>query len=193
MSLLSRRTMFKATAGAALVPVLSGLIRPAAAQTIMSDGYSVLAADERFTTWVQLIDAGGLQAYARAPTPYTVLAVTDAAFAKSPGIVKDLLGYQQESGSHNDADAFPDTSKIVKFVRSHVIKGKHFPNEVMGKKVTVTSVAGTPITIDGTMTPVSVTWRSVDTHNLVTAQITEAPIVAINAVIYPADDIGPTT
>ena len=193
MSLFSRRTMFKATAGAALVPVLGRLVRPAVAQSFMADGYSVLAADERFTTWVQLIDAGGLQSYARAPTPYTVLAVTDTGFSKYSGIVKDLLGYQYQSGSHNDADAFPDTSKIVKFVRSHIIKGKHFPNEVMGKKVTVTSVAGTPIMIDGTTTPITVTWKSVDTGKSLTAQITQAPLVAINAVIYPADDIGPTT
>ena len=186
----SRRLAFKAAAGAALAPVLGGLVRPAAAQEYMADGYSVMAADERFTTWVRLIDAGGLQSYARAPTPYTVFAVTETGFAKFPNIVQNLLGYQNQSGSHNDANAFPDTSKIVKLVRSHVLKGKHGANEMMGKTTTVTTVAGTPLTVNASGQPVTITWNSVDTGQGLKAVVPDVPLVAINAVIYPIDDIG---
>lgn len=188
----SRRLVFKAAAGAALMPALGGLTRPAAAQQYMGDAYSVMAADERFTTWVRLIDAGGLQAFARAPNSYTVLAVTDTGFAKSPQVVQDLLGYQNETGSHNDANVFPDTSKIVRLVRSHVTRGKHYASEVMGKKITVTTVAGTPLIIDGTKMPVTAAWQSQVTHGSLTAVVPDVPLVAINAVIYPIDDIGPT-
>ena len=184
--------MFKTVASAALLPLAGGLTRPAAAQTYVGDAYSVMAADERFTTWVRLIDAGGLQSYARAATPYTVLAVTETGWSKFPNIVQDLLGYQSQSGSHNSQDAFPDTSKIVKLVRSHVVRGKHYSGEVMGKKLTVTTVAGTPLVIDGSKQPVTVMWNSVDTGQSITATVPDVPLVAINAVIYPIDDVGPT-
>lgn len=184
--------MFKAAAGAALVPMIGSLARPAYAQeTVMADGYSAMAADERFTTWIRLIDAGGLQNYARAPTPYTVFAVTETGWKKYPQIAAGLLAYQQQSGSHNDANAFPDTSKIVALVRSHTVPGKHRSVEVMGKKLTVTSLAGTPIEVDGTATPVTITWKSQAGAGTLIAPVEDMPIIAINAVIYPIDDLGP--
>ena len=186
----SRRLVFKAAASAALVPALGGLARPAAAQTFMGDGYSVMAADERFTTWVRLVDAGGLQSAARAPTPYTVLAVTDTAFAKFPQVVQNLLGYQTQAGSHNDANVFPDTSQIVRLLRSHVIAGKHLLAEMEGKNVTFTTVAGTPLTIEGSKMPLTATWHSQSTQSNLVALIPAEPLVAINAVIYPIDSIG---
>ena len=186
----SRRLAFKAAAGAALAPALGGLTRPAAAQQFMGDAYSVMAADERFTTWVRLIDAGGLQSAARSPSPYTVFAITETGFAKFPQVVQDLLGYQQQAGSHNDANVFPDTSKIVRLIRSHVTRGKHYANEVMGKTLTVTTVAGTPLKIDGTKQPVTITWMSQATNGSLTAVVPDVPLVAINAVIYPIDDVG---
>lgn len=188
----SRRLVFKTAASAALLPLVGGLARPAAAQSYMADGYSVMAADERFTDWVRLIDAGGLQNYARAPTPYTVFAVTDAGWAKFPNILQDLLGYQNQTGSHNDANVFPDTSKIVKLLRSHVIAGKHGANEMMGKTTTLTTVAGTPLTVNATSQPVTISWKSVDTGQNVTATVPDVPLVAINAVIYPIDEVGLT-
>ena len=114
---------------------------------------------------------------------------SDAAFAKYPAITKDLLGYLYETGTRNGATAFPDSSKIVKLVRSHVVAGKHFPSEMMGNKVTVTSVAGTPITFDGTRRPVTVSWTSIDTGQAMTATLVDQPIIATNAAIYVLDDI----
>ena len=188
----SRRLVFKAAAGVALAPVLGGLTRPAAAQTFMGDAYSVMAADERFTTWVRLIDAGGLQSSARSPNPYTVLAITETGFAKFPQVVQDLLGYQQQAGSHNDSNVFPDTSKIVRLVRSHVIRGKHLLAEMQAKNVSFTTVAGTPLTIEGEKMPLTATWHSQATQSGLTAVIPDVPLVAINAVIYPIDDVGVT-
>lgn len=184
--------MFKAVAGTALVPVIGSLARPAYAQdTVMADGYSAMAADERFTTWVRLIDAGGLQGFARALTPYTVFAVTETGWKKYRQIAASLLAYQQQSGSHNDANAFPDTSKIVALVRSHAVPGKHLSIEMMGKKLTLMSLAGTPIDVDGTATPVTITWKSQAGAGTLIAPVEKTPIIATNAVIYPIDDLGP--
>lgn len=192
MSQFSRRTLITAGSGLTLAAAI-GLVRPARAQQgelVMGDGYSVMASDERLTTWVQLIDAGGLQAYARAPRPYTTFPVTDSVFAKNPEIVKQLLGYLYSSGTHNAQDAFPDTSTIVKLVRSHVVPGKHYANEVMGKTMTVTSVAGTPIMVDGTdPSAVKVTWTSAANGKPLSARLVDAPITCTNAVIYIVDAV----
>ena len=184
----SRRNMMKAAAGLAAVPAV-GLATGARAQTVVADALSAMASDPRLTLWVQLIAAGGLEASARASTPYTVFPAADSAFAKYPQITKDLLGYQYETGTRNGAAPYPDTSKIVKLVRSHVVAGKHFPSEMMGNKVTVTSVAGTPITFDGTVHPVTVSWTSVDIGKVMTASLVDQPIIATNAVIYVLSDI----
>ncbi len=186
----SRRNMLQAGAGLALAaPAIIGLNEKVNAQAVMADALSVMASDPRLTLWVQLIAAGGLEASARATTPYTVFPASDAAFAKYPQITKDLLGYQYETGTRNGAAPYPDTSKIVKLVRSHVVAGKHFPSEMMGNKVTVTSVAGTPITFDGTAHPVTVSWVSQDNGAQMTATLVDQPLIATNAVIYVLSDI----
>ncbi len=191
MSQFSRRNVMAAGSGLTLAGLI-GLVRPAWAQegrTYAGDGYSFMAANPRLTTWVQLIDAGGLQGYARADI-YTVFPAADSAFAQFPGMVKDLLGYQYTTGTHNAADAFPDTSKIVKLVRSHAVNGKHYPNEVMGKKITVESMAGTPIAIDGTdPNAVKVTWTSAANGETLSASLVNTPITCTNAVIYIVDTI----
>ena len=191
MSQISRRNLMTAGSGLTLAGLI-GLVRPAWAQqgmTYAGDGYSYMAANPRLTTWTQLIDAGGLQGYARSDV-YTVFPAADSAFAQFPGMVKDLLGYQYTTGSHNAADAFPDTSKIVKLIRTHALNGKHYPNEVMGKKVTVTSLAGTPILVDGTdPTAVKVTWTSAANGQSMTAALVNEPVTCTNAVIYVVDTI----
>ena len=193
MSQFSRRNLITAGSSLTLAAAI-GLVRPAFAQEqgdmIMADAFSVMSADPRLTTWTQLISAGGLESYARAPRPFTMLPAADTAFAQFPGMVKQLLGYQYQTGSHNSADAFPDTSRIVKVVRTHTINGKHFANEVMGKKLTVTSVAGTPVIVDGTNpAAVRVTWQSAANGQTMSANIVDAPIVCTNAVLYIVDVI----
>lgn len=192
MSQISRRNLITAGSGITLAAAI-GLVRPAWAQqgtVVMGDAYSVMASDDRLTTWTQLIDAGGLQAYARAPRPYTTFPTSDAVFAQNPAIVKQLLGYLYSTGTHNSQDAFPDTTTIVKLVRSHVVAGKHYSPEVMGKKITVQSIAGTPIEVDGTNPKaVKVTWTSAANGKALSATLVDDPITCTNAVIYIVDAV----
>ena len=193
MSHLSRRTLFQVSAGAALLPAM-GVLRSASAQgmvvqDVMTDAYSYFASNAQFTTWVRLIAAGGLEGGARGATQFTVFAPTDDALAKYPQVA-ELLSYQTQVGPRSN-NIFPDTSKIVKLVRSHVVLGKHFPKEAETNKgvMTVNSLAGTPITVDTTKTPVTVTWQSAVTGSALTAGLTGTPINTFNAVIYPVDSI----
>ena len=187
---ITRRSSLALAGGAmSLLPGLSLSRRANAGETIVGDAYTVALSDPRLSTWARLIDAGGLQAYARAATPFTVFPASDAAFAGYPHLIQDLLGYQSMTGSHNDAAAFPDTSKIVALVRSHVVAGKHMPAECAGKSMSVTTLAGTPLVVDGTQTPAQVTWTSVVLGHPLTASLVSRPIVCSNAVIYILDRI----
>ncbi len=70
------------------------------------------------------------------------------------------------------------------------MNGKHYPDEVMGKKVSVTSMAGTPILVDGTdPSAVKVTWTSAANGQTMSAALVNAPISCSNAVVYVVDTI----
>ena len=106
------------------------------------DGFAVMASDPRFTSWVNLLQQSGLAPYARGVSPYTVFAPTNAAINEYPQI-REML-------APKGSEAFPDTSQLVTLVRSHVIYGLHPLEEFQGKKVSLQSVSGTPIEVDGT-------------------------------------------
>lgn len=193
MSHLSRRTLFQVSAGAALLPAM-GVLRTASAQgmvvqDVMTDAFTYFASNEQYTLWTRLISAGGLENGARGATQFTVFAPTDEALAKFPQVA-DLLSYQTTVGQRS-TNIFPDTSKIVKLVRSHVVLGKHFPKEAETNKgvMTVNSLAGTPIVVDTTKSPVTVTWNSAVTGQSLTANLTGQPVNTFNALIYPVDAI----
>lgn len=192
MSHISRRNLMTAGSGLTLAAAI-GLVRPAWAAemgtVVEADAYSYMLQDPRLSTWVQLINAGGMVDAARTAI-YTVAPAADSAFAQFPGMVNRLLGYTSATGA-GGRSPFPDTSLIVKLVRSHVVAGKHFPGEVMGKQVTFTSVAGTPIQVDGTdPKAVKLIWPSAANGQALTATLTAPPIITTNAVIYIIDAVG---
>lgn len=198
MTKFPRRNILTAGSGLMLAAA-AGLSRPSFAQDMASgdkvgvDAYSYMLSNPDLTTWLQLITAGGLEQGARGGAPFTQLPASDDAFSAFPFIVKQLLGYQQGGGSgvgKSTMQAFPDTSLIVKLVRSHTIRGLHYPGEVMGKKVTVDSLAGTPITIDATNPQaVQVSWASAANGQPLTTQVTAPPVICTNAVLYITNKI----
>lgn len=193
MSHLSRRTLFQVSAGAALIPAM-GVLRASAAvmvaQEMATDFWTFLNADARFTIWVRLIAASGLESGARSATQFTTFVPTDDALSAVPAI-QQLLAYQDKIGSRQSAsNFFPDTSKIVSLIRSHVVMGKHLPSEATGGVMTVNSLDGTPVTVDTGKHPATVSWKSVVTGQSLVAALTDTPVNTINAVIYPVDAIG---
>ncbi len=191
MSQISRRSIMTAGSGLTLAAAI-GLVRPAWAQmgkVVDTDAYSYMLQDPRLSTWVQLINAGGMENAARTAI-YTVFPAADSAFAQFPGMTQDLLGYTSATGT-GSRSPFPDTSKIVKLVRSHVVAGKHFAAEVMGKQVTLTTVAGTPLMVDATNPQaVKLSWTSAANGQALSATLVDQPITTVNAVIYIIDTVG---
>ena len=180
---MNRRILLKTAAVSGVLLPFAGKAR---AQTPMVDAYTLFATDPRFTVWTQLIDVGGLQAAARAPNAYTVFAPTDEAFGKHPEVARMLLAFQ--SPAARSRDVFPDTSRIVEIVRSHVIRGKHPLSEFQGRKETLTSVSGVQLNIDGTGPQVTVSRTDPVSGKTITLVVTDTPLLATNAIIYPVND-----
>jgi uncharacterized surface protein with fasciclin (FAS1) repeats len=186
MMKVMRRATLAGGVSAALVSLISRVASAQGAPQGMQnrsyeDGFTVMASDPRFTNWVNLLQQSGLAPYARGVSPYTVFAPTNAAISQRPDIRDALLPRASES--------FPDTSALTALVRAHVVYGLHPFDEFKGKKITLQSVSGTPIEIDGTNPQaVTVTWQSVQGQRG-QGTLQGQPILASNADIYPIDAI----
>lgn len=197
MSEISRRSLMTTlTAGSGLAAAAAtGLVRPARAQEMMGrvvdmDAYTFMLQDPRLSIWVQLINAGGAVDAARTAI-YTVFPAANSAFDQFPGLAESLVGYLMTTGARNAQNVFPDTTRIVALLRSHVIAGKHFTSEVMGKRVTLTTIAGTELDVDATdPNAVTIHWVSAANGLPLTATLAEPPVTTINAVIYVVDKIN---
>ena len=175
---LSRRTIVSA---ASLLP-LAAVVTPAAfAQEVNQDAFTEFASDGRFSDWMSLLVESGLSPYARGLARFTAFVPTNQAFAGNPGVLASLLP--------NGNEAFPDTTKLIRFIRAHVLAGMHPLSEFSGKEVTVNSVIGTPIEIDArNPSSIQVTWTSMEGVHAST-KVSGAPIACINALIYPVDQV----
>ena len=178
----TRRTLIAAGtfgAGLAAYPLLP--TRDAQAQTAQRDAFTIMASDARFSTWVEMLTQGGIASYARGATPFTAFVPTNVVFDRLPQVRQDLLP--------QSANAFPDSARLIGFIRAHVLYGLHEPAAFQGRRQSLPSVAGSPIELDGTVPGgIAVSWRSVDGRTG-RATLDQAPIRASNALIYPINAV----
>lgn len=122
-----------------------------------------------FTTLVATVQAAGLVDTLKSPGPFTVFAPTDDAFAKLPaGTVDNLLK--------------PENKKQLQAVLTyHVLSGKVMSKDIAGKKLSPTTVEGSPVDIDAT------NGVKIDGANVVAADIeaTNGVIHVIDTVLLP--------
>jgi uncharacterized surface protein with fasciclin (FAS1) repeats len=141
--------------------------------------------DGRFGDFVKLLGVSGIGRSAALARPYTVFAPTDAALEPSANMPA-LLG-----STYGNGTAVPDVTGIDRVVRSRTVAGIHPPTEFAGKKVTLESMNGTPIEVDGTQNgTLTVTVRRAD--QVATQTINTKPLMASNAIIYPVDSVTVT-
>ncbi|MEA5509315.1 fasciclin domain-containing protein [Crocosphaera sp. UHCC 0190] len=99
----------------------------------MPDIVDIAVNNDNFKTLVAAVSAANLVDTLKSPGPFTVFAPTDAAFAKlPPGTITTLL------------QNIPQLSRILCY---HVVSGKLMKAD-LAKVETVTSVEGSPISID---------------------------------------------
>jgi uncharacterized surface protein with fasciclin (FAS1) repeats len=175
----------------ALVAGISLLIAPLLARSALAssivlvnesqyDAFAVLGAYSEFGTFMGLVEQAGLAGEARSASNVTVFAPTNAAFYKYPTYYQTLI----PGGSKS----FPDTSKLIEFCRNHVVSGLYTPDKVAGKKLSLTSLTGAGVDVDGTGSGLPTVTYHLIGDQTVTAQCSEQPIQASNAVIYPIND-----
>lgn len=158
-------------------------VKPSNADSVSNteDALTIMEADPRFSDWVQILRFSGLTQYAQGSDKFTAFIPTNQAFIRYPYVLQTLLMGRTR--------AFPDTTRPVQFVRSHIIQDFHPLSEFSGRMTTVTALSGCPIRIDGSKPgSYSVVWKSV-AYNIGEAKVADTPIVASNAIIYPIDSV----
>lgn len=177
----------RAVLGAGLATLLATVAaRPQFALAASEDdGLEVMRNDGRFNRWVYLIQESGLAPYAAGRRPYTTFAPIDAAMAKFPNILDQVLG---QNRSPSMQVPFPDMGRLVAVIRRQVIAGLHPMSELAGKKTEFTSLAGTKISVDftGSNRVVITDFQSTGTA---TANVVGEPLEASNSIIYALDNV----
>jgi len=119
-----------------------------------------------FKTLVAAVQAAGLVDTLKSPGPFTVFAPTDEAFAKLPaGTVDNLLLPENKA-------------KLTEILTYHVLAGKTPSSAIAGKVLSVPTVAGPTLAINGT--------NGVKVNN---ATVIAADVAAENGVIHVIDTV----
>ena len=159
---MKRRSFMKMTAaGAALVG-----LGACADMNAQPDIVDTAVAAGSFTTLVAAVQAAGLVDTLKSPGPFTVFAPTDAAFAKLPaGTVDSLLLPENKD-------------KLVAILTYHVLPGQTLAADLAGQRLSVATVNGANVHIDGR-----------DGVKVENATVTQADILTSNGVIHVIDTV----
>lgn len=147
-----------------------GLATLTAACAPMMDGgediVDIAASNEDFSTLVTALQAAGLVDTLRSDGPFTVFAPTNAAFAALPeGTVETLLRPENRE-------------QLAAILTYHVVPGAVTSDQLAGQRLTVATVNGGTVHVDGT--------QGVAVND---ATVTTADIVASNGVIHVIDAV----
>lgn len=129
----------------------------------MADIVDIAVSADNFKTLVAAVQAAGLVETLKTPGPFTVFAPTDEAFAKlPPGTVQTLV---------------QNPPQLARILTYHVVAGR-LTQADLAKVDTVTSVEGSPISIDCT--------NGFEVKN---ATVIAADIEADNGIIHVIDNV----
>ncbi|MEJ6404189.1 fasciclin domain-containing protein [Yoonia sp. 2307UL14-13] len=158
---MNRRFALKssiAAAGLAIVAACAPMTEP--------DIVDIAASNGNFNTLVAAVTAADLVDTLKGPGPFTVFAPTDAAFAALPaGTVDNLLLPENKD-------------QLVAILTYHVVPGAVTSDQLAGQRLSVATVNGANVHIDGT--------NGVKVEE---ANVTTADIIASNGVIHVIDSV----
>ena len=159
------------------------LMGAASAQAATCAG--VLLSDARFSNFASLVQTAGLSPQLT-NNAITVFAPTNAALNRIATVTQMLSG--------QSASAQPDFPKLQTLVRAHLVGGAH-PEDQMRGKVSLSTLAGTGLAIDGTgQRGITLSTASANSVNLSGMHLTanvhvDGPAIACeNGVVYPIDN-----
>ena len=158
---------------AALV-LATGLGLVASPPVHAQNAVTLLQSNPEMSEWLHIVQLAGLVP-AGSTNVVTVFALTNDGFDKLNAMWRGQLRPQGANKSVN-------YQLLQRIVRTQAVLGIHPPSEFSGKMTHLTSVAGTPITVDGTAANGLTT-----TMAYATGHVTGAPMTSSEAVIYPIE------
>ncbi len=159
---MKRRSFMKMTVVGATFAALGAC----AEMTSEPDIVDTAVAAGSFNTLVAAVQAAGLVDTLKSPGPFTVFAPTDAAFAKLPaGTVENLLKPENKD-------------QLTAILTYHVVPGQTLAADLAGKRLSVATVNGANVHIDGR------NGVKVEKSNVI-----QADILTSNGVIHVIDRV----
>ena len=163
---MNRRFAMKTVAATAAMTMI------AACAPMMDDGEDIVdiaVSKSQFSTLVTALQAAGLVETLRGDGPFTVFAPTNDAFDKLPaGTVENLLLPENKD-------------QLVSILTYHVLPGAVRSGDLVGKRLSATTVQGSSVRIDG-MDGVTVDGASVVLPDVIA---TNGVVHVIDSVILP--------
>ncbi len=130
------------------------------------DIVDIASSNADFSTLVAAVQAAGLVETLKSDGPFTVFAPTNAAFAELPeGTVENLLLPENKD-------------QLVSILTYHVVPGAVTSDQLAGQRLSVATVQGSEVHIDGT-----------DGVTVDDATVTSADIIATNGIIHVIDSV----
>lgn len=200
MTLMHRRGLFALAAGAAFVPALAW---PQTAITGAQPGVTnarnvadTLAADARFTRFLDLLSRGGLVENLRGAGPFTIFAPVDTAWTGAPaGQLQNLL---QGAGNPTER-ANPDMIRLRALLEYHILNGTLTPSELAGAGTRdLRTMNGSPVRLASSgsgatvVNPAPGTGAGFGATGLAATppiEIQQPAIPASNGIIYPINGV----
>ncbi|MCU0828800.1 MAG: fasciclin domain-containing protein [Tabrizicola sp.] len=159
---MNRRTLLR-VAGAVSAFALIAACVPAQTEPDIVD---IASSNDDFSTLVAAVSAAGLVDTLKGDGPFTVFAPTNAAFAALPaGTVENLLKPENKD-------------QLVAILTYHVVPGAVTSDQLAGQRLTVATVNGANVHIDGR--------KGVKVNK---SRVTTADIMASNGVIHVIDKV----
>ncbi|WP_158287716.1 fasciclin domain-containing protein [Falsiroseomonas bella] len=194
MTSLKRRGFlaFGSLAAGSLAAPAALRAQPQSARTLAD----TLAADTRFSRFLDLIVRLSAQSLFQQAAPMTVFAPVDQAFMGAPaGLLQDLVGTVGSGNTTNDSE----NQRGLALIRNHMVAGAFSPQQLAGNDRRLASVNGGDLQISGA--PGSLTIRNpapgtqigafgaAGMQAALPAQVLGSPVLASNGVIYPISQI----
>jgi len=145
---------------------IAAALAACAPMTSEPDIVDIAASNDQFSTLVAAVQAADLVDTLKGDGPFTVFAPTNAAFeALPPGTVENLLKPENKD-------------QLVKVLTYHVVPGAVTSDQLAGKRLSVATVQGQTVHVDGT--------HGVRVNR---SRVTSADIMASNGVIHVIDRV----
>lgn len=159
---MNRRSLLRIAGAISVAALLSACV----ATPKEPDIVEIAASNEDFSTLVAAVSAAGLVDTLKGDGPFTVFAPTNAAFAALPkGTVENLLKPENKD-------------QLIKVLTYHVVPGAVTADQLAGKRLSVATVQGQSVHVDGR--------KGVKVNK---SRVTTADIIASNGVIHVIDKV----